>query len=150
MLHIIRDYRSNKKISEEGLNTIDGVYEYITERYIGFNKEIFGIGTFNSRGEFIGFDFVKSGDVSSVGVSVREVLEAVFKHNATTVILVHNHPGGIAVPSYDDINLTQKLFTALKHVNVYLYDHIIIADNDYISFRQTVNLKDIFKRENKI
>lgn len=146
LLYITRNYRSKKKLSEGKLKTIDDIYEFLYAKYIGLTKEVFGVGTFNSRGEFIGFDFIKEGDVSSVGISVRELMEIVLKRNATAVIIAHNHPGGTAVPSKDDIVLTEKIFSALSNINVDLLDHIIVVEDDYVSFRQTANLRYLFQK----
>jgi DNA repair protein RadC len=49
---------------------------------------------------------------------------------------MHNHPGGSLSPSSADINLTNKLITALKTVNINCFDHIIAAGNDYFSLAE--------------
>ena len=56
----------------------------------------------------------------------------------------HNHPAGVALPSKDDISLTEKINLALKLVDVKLLDHIIVADGDYYSMADNSKL-DIFK-----
>ena len=55
------------------------------------------------------------------------------KVDASTVILAHNHPGGVAVPSNDDVQTTMRVMQALSNVDVVLLDHLIFADGDYIS-----------------
>lgn len=146
LLHITRTYRSKKKLEESKLRTMDDIYDFLSAKFTGLTKEVFAVATFNNRGEMISFDIIKEGDVSSVGVSTREVLEIVIKRNATGVIISHNHPGGTAVPSVDDLKLTKTLFTALSHINVTLLDHIIVADNDYVSMRQTASLRYLFQK----
>ena len=53
--------------------------------------------------------------------------------SASVVILSHNHPSGIALPSEDDVNTTEQARTALETIGVRLADHIIVADGDYVS-----------------
>ena len=49
------------------------------------------------------------------------------------MILAHNHPNGLLIPSAGDIKVTTEVERALAFANVALVDHIIVADNKYIS-----------------
>ena len=62
-----------------------------------------------------------------------EIRELARRSNA--VILAHNHPSGIALPSPDDNTTTLALWDALRAVGIPLIDHIIVADEDYVSLR---------------
>ena len=64
-------------------------------------------------------------------------METALAVNATSVVLAHNHPSGIAVPSADDIQTTRKVAAALSAVDIYLADHIVVADDDYVSMVQS-------------
>ncbi len=74
------------------------------------------------------------GVVNSVDTSVRRMVEKALKVKAVSVILAHNHPNGIAMPSREDDIFTRTLFNAMETVGIHLEDHIIVADEDYISF----------------
>ena len=76
---------------------------------------------------------ISEGTVNSAGISVRKIVEVALAVNATSVILAHNHPSGIAVPSEEDIDTTFKVAKALKAVDVVMMDHIVVADDDYVS-----------------
>ena len=76
---------------------------------------------------------VQSGDVNSAGISVRKVVRAALDTNATSVVLAHNHPSGVALPSEEDKRVTQVIRDALDAVDVLLADHIIVADGDFVS-----------------
>lgn len=56
--------------------------------------------------------------------------------NAAALILVHNHPSGVAEPSRADEHLTQTLKAALALVDVRVLDHLIVAGNDVLSFAE--------------
>ena len=71
--------------------------------------------------------------MNSAGVPIRRIVDVALKLNASTVILAHNHPGGVAVPSIDDMQTTERVSQALAGVDVILLDHLVFADGDYIS-----------------
>ena len=80
---------------------------------------------------------VGEGSVNSAGVPIRRVVEMALAANATTVLLAHNHPSGLATPSYEDIVTTRRLAAALDAVEIVLADHIVVADGDFVSMVQS-------------
>ena len=70
-------------------------------------------------------------------VSVRQVVENALYAGASSIILAHNHPSGVAAPSDDDWAATRKARAALQTIHVALIDHIVVADGDFVSMRQT-------------
>lgn len=75
----------------------------------------------------------ESGIVNAVSISVKQIVTEAVNANATGVILAHNHPGGLALPSLSDKAVTHQAFQALRLINVTLLDHIIVADGDFVS-----------------
>jgi len=73
------------------------------------------------------------GVVNTVDANIRRMVEKALKVKASSVILAHNHPDGIAIPSREDDIFTKALYNALETVGIRLEDHIIVADEDYIS-----------------
>ena len=73
------------------------------------------------------------GSVNAAGVPIRKIVEFALSVNATSVVLAHNHPSGIALPSQADIAATERLSTALDAVGIVLADHIIVSDEDFVS-----------------
>ena len=73
------------------------------------------------------------GGVNTAAVSVRKIVEAALSCNATSVVLAHNHTSGIALPSAEDEVTTRRIAAALDAVGILLADHIIVADDDYVS-----------------
>lgn len=76
---------------------------------------------------------IGEGSVNSASISIRRVVETAINANATTVVLAHNHPSGIAVPSAEDVQTTIRVAKALGAVEIILADHIIVAEGDYVS-----------------
>ena len=64
-------------------------------------------------------------------------VETALAANATTVVLAHNHPSGVAVPSREDIETTRRIYAALDAVDVHLADHVVVAEGDYVSMVQS-------------
>ena len=61
------------------------------------------------------------------------------------VILAHNHPGGVALPSREDVDSTVELIKMLRNVNINLVDHfIIVKKDDFVSMASSANFKSLF------
>ena len=131
---------------QDKFENMSEIHEYLKVKYLDQTKEMFGVMSFDSGGRFINFEFLSSGDVAAVGISSRMVMEKVINNKATSVILVHNHPGGNALPSEDDLTATKMIANALRSINVYLLDHLILCDGDYVSLAQIRDYKHIFNR----
>lgn len=126
------------------LCTVDEIATYFQLFFATAEDEKFAVLSLNNKGKFLGCEFVGFGDIASVGVSTRKIIETVLKTKATEVVVCHNHPGGIALPSQSDIAVTKNIKTALDGVNVLLKDHIIITKGDYVSLASCQEFKDIF------
>lgn len=74
------------------------------------------------------------GMVDSALVDVRQIVEIALKYNATSIILVHNHPGGSLKPSFSDIKFTNECLNALSSIKIDVNDHIIVSNGEYFSF----------------
>ncbi len=145
ILPIARLYRDEQHKRGFGFKNPEEIGKFLLDRYLGETRERFSVLSMDGMAQLISFDFLSEGDISSVGVSSRQVIELILKTGATCVIVAHNHPGGIALPSSGDIAVTKMLKVALKHIGVHLIDHIIIAGDDYVSLNQSEQYADIFE-----
>ena len=84
------------------------------------------------------------GVVNKVSFEYRRIVEAALKRKAVSVVVAHNHPDGPATPSREDDMATQELYNALRVVGITFYDHVIIAGDDYASYRRSGTL-DLFR-----
>lgn len=78
---------------------------------------------------------ILSGTVDRVPLYPREILKPGLIHNATGLILVHNHPQGLPVPSEHDLEMTKKLEDAASPVGIKLLDHLIVAQHQAYSLK---------------
>lgn len=144
IIPIYRRYNIGKIDKVRHFDCMDSFFQYIINRYCGITREVFALSSFNAKGDLIGFDVLNRGDLSVVGISTRSVLEAVIRRKAAAVVLSHNHPGGTALPSREDVDCTSRIDTALQHIGVSLLDHVIVADSDCVSLSQSAAYRSLF------
>ncbi len=78
---------------------------------------------------------LSKGGITGTIVDVRMVFKTAFEHNATAIILIHNHPSGKLEPSECDKNVTKQLKLSGIQLNVPVLDHLIITETDFFSFK---------------
>lgn len=101
------------------------------------NKECFLLICVNSNNKVVHRTILTEGSTTSVNIDVSSILNIAHLYGATGIIIAHNHPGGYAIPSVDDINITTKINNMAKTLNLNFLDHIIVADdNNTFSFLQ--------------
>jgi len=104
---------------------------------IGRNSnEVMRVLYLNSQNKLLHADNLSEGTVSETVVLPRKIVENALKHHATTVIIAHNHPGGLPEPSENDDAITQQVKNALHTVNITLQEHMIITEDGFYSYRQ--------------
>jgi len=109
-------------------------FDYLYYSMRDLNREIFKAVYLNSRHQIIGTDDLFEGNLSSVPVSPREIVESAMKHGAAALIFAHNHTSGDPTPSRTDKQLTRELVFVSNVIQVKVLDHIIIGGNRYFSF----------------
>jgi DNA repair protein RadC len=95
----------------------------------------------NPQGTVIWDEVIAIGSLSKALVSAREIIAPALEHNASGIILAHNHLSGIAEPSIEDSEMTLQIENAMELMKIDLWDHIIIADDNYYSFNEAGKLK---------
>lgn len=145
LLPVFREYVSSG-VSPTKFKSLNEVGDFLKAKYLGFKSEVLAVTSLDAEGKFLGFDIISEGDTTSVELSLKKIIEVVLKRNASCVVISHNHPNSDAVPSNEDIYLTEKIYELLSNINIKLLDHIIIGFDDYISFVQSKSLKYIFRK----
>ena len=111
--------------------------DYLLPYFTGRPQETVFMLCLDAKCKVICCNQVGEGSVNSAGVPVRRVVEMALAANATTVVLAHNHPSGLALPSYEDRVTTRRIAAALDAVDITLADHFVMADDDYVSMVQS-------------
>ena len=99
-------------------------------------KEHFVVLYLNARNQLVRKEIVSIGTLNANLVHPREVFEPAIKHSAANIIVAHNHPSGDSKPSEDDLKITKRLIEAGKIMGIEIADHIIVAKNSHLSFKE--------------
>ena len=134
---ISRYYQVDCSQRVEVLTTLDACGAYLVPRFFGRSNETVFLLCLDAKCKVLSCKEVGEGSVNSAGISIRKIVETALAANATTVVLAHNHPSGVALPSNDDVQTTRRIAAALSAVEVHLADHIVVAEGDYVSMVQS-------------
>ena len=132
-----RYYEVSKARQERVLTTIDECGDYLKPFFKGRRNETVFLLCLDAKMKVLGCREVGEGSVNYASVPVRRVVEMALEMGASSAVLSHNHPSGIALPSGEDIQTTRRVATALSAVEITLVDHIVVADDDYVSMVQS-------------
>lgn len=132
-----RRYQISRTESLTILRTIEQCGSYLQPHFYGRKNEFVFMLCLDAKCKVLACQQVGEGSVNSAGVPIRRVVELALAANATSVILAHNHPSGLALPSADDVQTTKRLAVALDAVDIVLADHLVFSDDDYVSLVQS-------------
>lgn len=132
-----RYYQVNRASSLVILNTLEQCGSYLMPFFYGRRNETVYLLCLDAKCKVLCCKEVGEGSVNSASVPIRRIVEMALGANATSAILAHNHPSGLAFPSDEDQLTTRQLAIALAAVDITLVDHMIIADDEFVSLRQS-------------
>jgi DNA repair protein RadC len=115
---------------------LDQLVDYFRAAIGGKPNEIMRILYLNSKNRLIYAENLSEGTVSEAVAFPRKIAEGALKYGATTVIIGHNHPGGLPEPSDNDDTVTGEIGKALKTVGITLQEHVIVALDGFYSYRK--------------
>lgn len=132
-----RFYQIKRAQPGDILHTISQCGNYLVPYFYGRENETVFLLCLDAKCKVLACKLVGEGSVNSANIPIRRVVEIALNTNATTVVLAHNHPSGLALPSHEDIETTLRLARAMEAVEITLADHIVVADNDFVSMNQS-------------
>jgi DNA repair protein RadC len=112
------------------------VKDYLRLVLGGRQQEVFMVLFLDAQHRLIASEELFHGTLTQTSVYPREVVKRALIHNAAAVMLSHNHPSGVAEPSSADRSLTDALKQALGLVDVRVLDHIVIGEQEALSFAE--------------
>lgn len=129
--------RAQRIMKQKPLSSTDEIGAYMVPHFLGLRDEAVLLACVDNRGLVLDCQEIARGTVNETSVTVRRIVELAMLFNASSVILAHNHPGGLALPSREDVATTRRIQAGLEAVGVRLLDHIIVADGDFVSLRDS-------------
>lgn len=126
-----KDYIENEK----------DVLDYLSLSMRDLKEEFFKAVYLDRANRIIEVETLAEGTVDQASIYPREVIKSAINKDASSVIFIHNHPSGSCKPSQFDMEITKRLISACRAVDITPLDHIIIYPHGHVSFKS----KRIFK-----
>lgn len=115
------------------LDKRDACTRYMIPFFHNKKNETVYLLSLDAKCKVISCKLVGEGSVNSAGVPIRRIVEMALGEGATSVVLAHNHPSGVAIPSDEDRATTMRLARALSAVEIALSDHVVVAEDEGVS-----------------
>lgn len=124
--------RSGKSVF---IRTSNQAYQYLKNMAYSNKEQLRGL-YLNSHHQVIHDEVISVGSLTANIVHPREVFQPAIEHGAVAILLAHNHPSGNLKPSAADITVTGQLIAAGEVLGIEILDHLIIANNKFISIME--------------
>ena len=118
------------------INHLEDLRDLFTPYFWGARKEMSYLGCFDGTLRLLGVRKLSEGGPNDTDIQPRKVAAAALALNASAVVLAHNHTSGDLTPSNEDLSTTRYLKKVLSSMNITLYDHVIMSDDDMLSLRE--------------
>ena len=136
LLHLFNDVARKCEISRQSIRIVNSSQDagtFLLPYFYGLRDETVYQVCLDAKGKVLDCRALFKGSANGVAIAIRKIVEVALSVNATSVIMAHNHPGGLALPSAEDRAATLRIRAALQSLDIVLIDHIIVADQDFIS-----------------
>ena len=140
LLHLLPEIGKRvqqRGMKERNLNSPEKCGNYFLRLFVGETHEVLYQLCLDGKGKLLNCCQLSQGDMDSAALSVKQVVSNALGCGASAVVLGHNHPSGVALPSEEDRAVTLRVRDALKALDIRLLDHIVVADGDYVSMAQS-------------
>ncbi len=142
-----------RRLAEKALGCIQiksskQAYELVLSELSDNYYEDFYILLLNRSSHLIRKVLVSSGGIGDTIVDPKKIFKIAIDHNASTLILAHNHPTNKLNPSSQDLSLTKKLVKGGNILSILISDHIIVGSDNYFSFADNGLLEEFYEEEN--
>ena len=114
--------------------------QYLIELFAGRNTEAFYILCLDAQRRLNSASLISEGTVEEAPIYIRNIVQAALLHNAVSVVLSHNHPGGSVCASGADMEATRQIIRTFELMEISVLDHIVVAGLQYFSFAENGGL----------
>ncbi len=133
-LELGRRRQSTSALEKTVIRMSSDIAEYLRAIIKDFTYEVFGVLFLNKANKINHFEIISRGGITGTVADPRIILKRSLEHDATSIVLCHNHPSGNLKPSRADEELTGKIKEAAKYFDIRVMDHIIVSEEGYYSF----------------
>lgn len=135
-IELVRRYMKERLVRDHQITNPELARDFFRAALRDRQEEVFVCTYLDTANRVIQFEEVFCGTIDRASIYPRELVKRILHHNASAVIVGHNHPSGLAEPSEDDIAITQILVKALDLIDVRLLDHLVVGDHQVVSFAE--------------
>ena len=132
---VARRYLRQRVVGKEYVRSSREVADYLIHSMRGLQHEVLTVVFLDAAHAVIDATVVAEGTVTVNTIYPRELVKAALARNASALVIAHNHPSGSPEPSRADIQITQRLAEAGRHMGVTVHDHVIIGREGHVSLR---------------
>ena len=136
-----RRVETARRSARRTLRSPERVHELMAAELRGLAQETFHALLLDSKHRLRRRQRISEGTLTSSLVHPREVFGPALREGAAALIVVHNHPSGDPEPSSEDLAVTRRLIEAGRLLGVPLLDHIVFADEGYVSIRERISFE---------
>ncbi|MDB5279959.1 MAG: hypothetical protein JWR61_4914 [Ferruginibacter sp.] len=133
-LEIGRRRHASASLEKTVIKTSSDIAQYLRATIKDFSYEVFAVLFLNKANKINHFEIISRGGLTGTVADPRVILKIALEQEATSIILCHNHPSGNLRPSRADEELTQKIKTAARYLDILMMDHLIVSEEGYYSF----------------
>ena len=148
LLHLLpqlaRRYTQDAAEKTLTLRDADALRDYVLAKFVGHTSEQVFLLSLTAAGKLSHCAALAAGSMNAVQLDARHLLQTALRSSAASVILAHNHPGGIAVPSHNDVEATRQAANLFSAVGIRLADHMIVAGSEVFSMAATEKFRGLF------
>lgn len=134
MLEIGRRMKGLTPDSKPKMTSSKDIYKVLRASMEDLQHEMFKVIFLNQNNSIITIKTLSEGGIAGTVVDPRLIFKEALNQTAVAIILAHNHPSGNLKPSQSDLNITQKMISAGKLLEIKVLDHLIISEQGYYSF----------------
>ncbi|HJD55280.1 MAG TPA: DNA repair protein RadC [Rickettsia endosymbiont of Pyrocoelia pectoralis] len=137
---LINRVLKQKIINKNIIASWGSLIDYLKINMGNMRLEQFRVLFLNKKNILIADEILSQGTIDQAAVYPREIIKRALFNEASSIILVHNHPSGSPEPSKSDVDTTNKIVETCQTVNIVVHDHVIISNNKYYSFKSNMLL----------
>lgn len=142
-LNVVNHYGKSKCNSQIG--STSEAKNFAANLYKGVSVEQFYVVCLTTANKVLAYNKINSGTVSEVKIEMRHITSYAMSNNCERIIIIHNHPNGLAKPSDEDISFTASIALNCTMNNIELIDHIVVGQDKEFSFEESGMLKELKK-----
>ncbi len=118
-------------------SSLSKIAEFFCRRFIGTDHECMYMMLLNNRMQMIDCICISQGTVNSSAVSTARLVELAMRKKAGAVVLAHNHPNGLAIPSSADLDITDLIMDNFRATDIVLLEHLIIVEDRFCTILES-------------